>query len=283
MFNMIKADSYRITKHVAFYVSIAIIFVMAAVSIYLVSPGTVGQANIGDVSTTQFSQETPLDNMRLEEMESMSPKKIRSLMLETENYELDREILGMNMNLYYCFIFIAAIIITVDFSSGSVKNTLSSAISRRKYFLSKTAMVFGICLLLFFLNTYVAYFGNLIFNDGNVSSDLWTVTKISLLQLPPMLALMSIITGIAFITKKTAVYNMITIPLVMVFQLVLGLLMKLFDLNSKIAKFEFQIMIGRLSATPENDYILHSYLVCAAVIIVFMGAGYLSFRKSEIK
>lgn len=283
MFNMIKADSYRITKHVAFYVSIAIIFVMAAVSIYLVSPGTVGQANIGDISTTQFTQETPLDNISLEEMQSLSPKKIRGLMLETENYELDREILGMNMNLYYCFIFIAAIIITVDFSSGSVKNTLSSAISRRKYFLSKTAMVFGICLLLFFLNTYAAYFGNLIFNDGKVSSDLWTVTKISLLQLPPMLALMSILTGIAFMTKKTAVYNMITIPLVMVFQIVLGLLIKLFDLNSKIAKFEFQIMIGRLSAAPENDYIVQSYLVCAAVIIVFMGAGYLSFRKSEIK
>ncbi len=283
MFNMIKADLYRITKHIALYISIAIIFVVAAVSIYLVSPGTVGQANIGDISTTQFSQETPLADISLEEMQSLTPQKIRSLMLETENYELDRDILGMNMNLYYCFIFIAAIIITVDFSSGSVKNTLSSAISRRKYFFSKTAIVFGICLLLFFLNTYVVYFGNLIINGGKVSSDLWTVTKISLLQLPPMFALMSILTGIAFITKKTAVYNMIAIPLVMVFQIVLGLMIKLFDLNGKAVEFELQIMIGKLSSVPDNDYIVQSCLVCGAIIIVFMGLGYLSFRKSEIK
>lgn len=283
MFNMIKADSYRITKSIAFYIAAAIIFVFAAVSIYLVSPGTIGQANIGDISTAQYSQETPLDDISFEEMQDLTPKDMRNIMLETENYELDREILAMNMNLYYCFIFIAALIITVDFSSGSAKNTLSSAISRNKYFISKTAIVFGICIFLFFLNTYVVYFGNMIFNSGKVSSDLWTVTKVSLLQLPPMLALMSILTGIAFAVRKTAVYNMITIPLVMVFQLILGVLIKIFDLKSKIADFELQIMIGKLSADPSDKYIIQSCIVCTVIIIAFLSLGYASFRKSEIK
>lgn len=283
MFNMIKADSYRITKSIAFYIAAAIIFVLAAVSIYLVSPGTIGQANIGDISTAQYSQETPLDDISFEEMQDLTPKDMRKIMLETENYELDREILAMNMNLYYCFIFIAALIITVDFSSGSAKNTLSSAISRNKYFISKTAIVFGICIFLFFLNTYVVYFGNMIFNSGKVSSDLWTVTKVSLLQLPPMLALMSILTGIAFAVRKTAVYNMITIPLVMVFQLILGVLIKIFDLKSKIADFELQIMIGKLSADPSDKYIIQSCIVCTVIIIAFLSLGYASFRKSEIK
>lgn len=283
MFNMIKADSYRITKSIAFYIAAAIIFALAAVSIYLVSPGTIGQANIGDISTAQYSQETPLDDISFEEMQDLTPKDMRKIMLETENYELDREILAMNMNLYYCFIFIAALIITVDFSSGSAKNTLSSAISRNKYFISKTAIVFGICIFLFFLNTYVVYFGNMIFNSGKVSSDLWTVTKVSLLQLPPMLALMSIITGIAFAVRKTAVYNMITIPLVMVFQLILGVLIKIFDLKSKIADFELQIMIGKLSEDPSDKYIVQSCIVCTVIIIAFLSLGYASFRKSEIK
>lgn len=283
MFNMIKADSYRITKSIAFYIAAAIIFALAAVSIYLVSPGTIGQANIGDISTAQYSQETPLDDISFEEMQDLTPKDMRNIMLETENYELDREILAMNMNLYYCFIFIAALIITVDFSSGSAKNTLSSAISRNKYFISKTAIVFGICIFLFFLNTYVVYFGNMIFNSGKVSSDLWTVTKVSLLQLPPMLALMSILTGIAFAVRKTAVYNMITIPLVMVFQLILGVLIKIFDLKSKIADFELQIMIGKLSADPSDKYIIQSCIVCTVIIIAFLSLGYASFRKSEIK
>lgn len=283
MFNMIKADSYRITKSIAFYIAAAIIFALAAVSIYLVSPGTIGQANIGDISTAQYSQETPLDDISFEEMQDLTPKDMRKIMLETENYELDREILAMNMNLYYCFIFIAALIITVDFSSGSAKNTLSSAISRNKYFISKTAIVFGICIFLFFLNTYVVYFGNMIINSGKVSSDLWTVTKVSLLQLPPMLALMSILTGIAFAVRKTAVYNMITIPLVMVFQLILGVLIKIFDLKSKIGDFELQIMIGKLSADPSDKYIIQSCIVCTVIIIAFLSLGYASFRKSEIK
>lgn len=283
MFNMIKADSYRITKSIAFYIAAAIIFALAAVSIYLVSPGTIGQANIGDISTAQYSQETPLDDISFEEMQDLTPKDMRKIMLETENYELDREILAMNMNLYYCFIFIAALIITVDFSSGSAKNTLSSAISRNKYFISKTAIVFGICIFLFFLNTYVVYFGNMIFNSGKVSSDLWTITKVSLLQLPPMLALVSILTGIAFAVRKTAVYNMITIPLVMVFQLILGVLIKIFDLKSKIADFELQIMIGKLSADPSDKYIIQSCIVCTVIIIAFLSLGYASFRKSEIK
>ncbi|MDE5937070.1 MAG: hypothetical protein K2G83_06670, partial [Ruminococcus sp.] len=209
MINMIKADLYRITKNIAFYIAVGLVLLMIGVSIYLVQPGTVGQTSVGDVSTAQYSQETQLDDMSVQDIYDLSAKDIRKVMLSMEGYELDKDVLASNMNLYYIFIFIVVLAITVDFSAGSVKNTLSSAISKNRYFLSKTLFVFGICILIFFMNTYVCYFANLIFNGGKVSSDLWTVTKISFLQIPPMLALMSLLIGLAFTFRKTSIFNVI--------------------------------------------------------------------------
>lgn len=284
MLNMIKADIYRINKNIAFYIAIAFTLLMIGVSVYMVQPGSVGQANVGDVSTTGYVNDgNGLEDISMEEASKLTMHDLREMSLNSEGYEFDKNFLAANMNLYYIFIFIAAIAITVDFSAGSVKNTLSSAINRKKYFLSKTLFVLGMCLLIFFMNTYVSYFSNLIFNDGKVSSDLWTVTKISLLQLPPMLALISILIGIAFIFRKTSIFNIITIPLVMVFQLVLNLVVMLFDLNSKIINYEFQIMIGKLTTDPSWNYITKSYIYCAVLIIAFLSLGYISFRKSEIK
>lgn len=283
MINMIKADFYRITKNIAFYIAIGLVLLMIGVSIYMVQPGTVGQANIGDISTAGYTYDADIGDMSMEELSDLSMQDLREMVLKSKGYEFDKDFLAANMNLYYIFIFIAAIVITVDFSAGSVKNTLSSAINRKRYFISKTLFVFGMCILIFFMNTYVCYFGNLLFNGGKVSSDLWTVTKISLMQLPPMLALMSILVGIAFMFKKTSVFNIIAIPLVMVFQIVMSLVIMLFSLDSKIADFELQIMIGKLTSDPSGDYITKSYIYCAILIIAFLSLGYTSFRKSEIK
>ncbi|MDE7105053.1 MAG: ABC transporter permease subunit [Ruminococcus sp.] len=283
MINMIKADLYRITKNVVFYIAIGLVLLMLGVSIYVVQPGVMGQMSVGDISTIEYMQDATIDDMSMQEMSELSVKDLREMVLNTEGYELDKNVLAANMNLYYVFIFIAVLVITVDFSAGSVKNTLSSAINKNRYFLSKTLFVFGMCIFIFFMNTYVCYFGNLVFNYGKVSSDLWTVTKISLLQLPPMLAIMSILIGIAFTLRKTSVFNIIAIPLVMVFQLVMSLVITLFNLDSKISEFEFQIMIGKLTSEPPMDYITKSYIYCALLIIAFLSLGYTSFRKSEIK
>lgn len=283
MINMIKSDAYRITKHVAFYIAAAIILLMIGISVYVVQPGAVGQMTVGDVNTAPSSTYDPTSGMSVDEFRALSISELRELTLNIEGYELDRAILSSNANLYYVFIFIVVLAITVDFSAGSVKNTLSSAISRKKYFFSKTAMVFLVCLLLFFCNTYIAYFANRIVNGGKVSSDLWTVTKISLIQLPPMLAIMGILVGIAFIVKKTSIFNVIAIPLLMVFQCLLSVACMIFRLDSKIVQYELQIMIKNLAGSPSSGYLTRCCLYCGVLIVVFLALGYASFRKSEVK
>lgn len=284
MINMIRADLYRIFRGKGIYIAMLIMLAMIGMSIYNVSPGCVGQASIGDISTAQYSGDSEvLGNMTYEQVQDMSMKEYRKEMLKAKGYELDKDILAANMNMYYIFIFVIALIITVDFSGGCIKNTLSSAISRKRYFLSKAVLIFGLGTLFFFLNTYIIYFSNIIFNSKNLSSNLWTVTKVTLIQLPPALALMSVLLGIAFLTKKTAVYNVITIPFVMVFQMLLAFVVGTFGLNKKYVYYELQIMFGKLAADPSNHYILNSYLLCAVIIVAFSLLGWLSFRKMEIK
>ncbi len=282
MINMIKADSYRVFRSVGLYIAIAFMLLMIAMSVYTVEPGSLGMVSVGDVSYEEYYN-TAADELTERELAEMSLGEYREFRLKSEGYELDRDIIGHNMNLYYVFIFVAAIAITSDFSAGSVKNTLSSAISRRRYFLSKTVFVTVCCLLLFFLNSYITYFSNLFLNGKNLASSLWTVTRISLLQLPPVLALVSILTGLAFMLKKNAAFNMIAIPLVIVFQLLLALAVRFFGSIDKYICYELQSMFGRLANKPSESYLWNSYAVCAVIIVVFMLVGYLSFRKAEIK
>lgn len=281
MINIIKADMYRMVRNVGLYIAAAILLFIIGMSIYSISPGSIGMASIGDISTVNTLEEG--DRAEVVDIRDISMKDYRKVMINSEGYALDKDILTANMNLYYVFIFIAAIIITLEFSGGCIKNTLSSAISRKKYFVSKAIVVFGLCIFTFFLNTYLVYFTNIIFNGKNLSSDLWTVTKATLVQLPPAFAIISILFGIAFMTKKTATYNMVTIPFILVFQLLFDLVAKIFDIPVKYYYYELQIMFGTLLHNPSKSYIMQSYGVCAVIVVLFIMAGWLCFRKAEIK
>jgi ABC-type transport system involved in multi-copper enzyme maturation permease subunit len=205
-------------------------------------------------------------------------------MLESdEGFELDKSMIANNINLYYVFIFVVALAVAVDFSNASIKNTLSSAISRRKYFISKTLFSTIVCLLIFFANTYISHFSIIIFDNENFVSSIGTITKVTLVQLPAILALISILNGIAFTVKKTSIFNTVTIPLVMVFQLLLNLVISLFDIDEKYMNYELQTMLGKLAYNPSNSYITNSYIICAVIIVAFTAMGYISFKKSEIK
>lgn len=278
MINMMRADFYRLVRSKVFYIAIVVMLLMIGLSIYLIQPGQVGVAEVGRTEAgTNISGGSSYEN------ESLSTSEYRKIMLHTEGYQLDRDILAENTNLYYVFIFIAAIVLTVDFSNGGIKNTLSSAISRNKYFFSKILFVNICCVALFFLNTFIVYFSNIIFNSKNLASDIETVTKISLLQLPTILAFVSVLTGIGFMVKKTAVFNTVTIPFLMVAQLLFSLLIKIFKIKETLMEYEFQTMVRRLANDPSDTYILHSYLYCAAVIVIFNLLGYMFFKKAEIK
>lgn len=284
MINMIRADLYRLIRSKGLYIAVLFMLLMIGLSVYFVGPGSIGLRNSVIMSDEASDQlHSVIIGLPEDEQLSISAEKYREIMLKIEGYELDRDILGANINLYYVFIFIAVIIITADFSGGSVKNTLSSAISRSKYYLSKLCLISLCCVAVLFLNTYIVHFATIIFDGKNLASSLGVVTKITLLQIPPTLALASILTGIGFMAKRTAVFNTIAIPLIVVFQMVLRGAALIFKIKDKYLRYEFQEMMTNLADEPTAEFIWGSIAVCAAVIAVFNIIGYLSFKKAEIK
>lgn len=287
MLNMIKADFYRTVRVKAIYIGIAIMLLMLSASIYMVLPGSIGATLApADVSySDEISSDTALDesveNAQEDGIESI--QDLRNYMLKIDGLEVDKSIISQNINLYYIFIFFGAVIIASDFSTSAVKNTLSSTIDRRKYFFSKLAFLTICCFVIFLVNNYTAYFGNLIFNGEKVASSLGEVTKSSIMQIPVILALISIINGIAFLTRKTSLFNTVTIAFIMVFQLLMTSFIHIFSIDSKVMKYELQSMMTYIIYQPTAEYMIRSYLICAAIIIIFNTIGYFTFKKSEIK
>ena len=282
MLNIIKSDIYRITKSLAIYIAFALTLLMIGLSVYMVEPGSIG-TNFTFSDNAEYTNKNEEDALQKYVDGEIKMSEMRDILLTDENYELDRSIIGCNFNLYYVFIFVASLAVTVDFSSGAVKNTLSSAISRRRYFISKTAFVMASCTFIFLLNNYLAYLINMIFNKGKVSASLMTITILSIRQLPVILA--ALLAGISFIFKKNSLFNTISISIGMLYPLLLGLIIKLLSIKDAMSvyRFEFGFILSKLSGNPASSDYISGYAFSAAVAIVFLTLGWISFRKVEIK
>ena len=279
MLNIIKSDLYRIFKGKSIYVAIIIILILASVSCFSMSPGHIGM--------TTSSAEQPLikDEEILNQVyETDSILETRELMIEYGAYPLDKAQLGANANLYYFFIIIVVIVLVTDLSNSTAKNTLSSAISRKKYYMSKLITCIGLGTFLVLVNNYGSYLINLIMNGKEFSAGIFEITKLTILQLPILYGIISMLVCIGFCFRKTGTFNSITIPLIIVMQLVIMGCSSLFHLNANnILNYEFQYIIGNLITDPSNTYILKTLVLAVFYILIFNVIGYRVFKKTEIK
>lgn len=277
MFNIIKSDLYRLFKSKGFYIVIGIVIIMAIVSVVSMSPGHIGLSvgsNI-DVSDTETLS-------KISSAKSLG--EFRDIMKSFGTFKLDRELIGQNVNLYYMFIVFVVIILTKDFSNKSIKNTLSSAISRKKYYISKLILILGISTLLILFNNYLSYFLNLAVNGKEFASSIGEITKMTVYQLPLLYGIISLLVSIAFITRKTSMFNTISIPFIMVFQLVVITITSMFRIKADwFTNYELQYALVNLTNNPTNSYILKCSLLGIGYIVIFGLIGYYVFRKAEIK
>ncbi len=279
MLNIIKSDLYRIFRGKSIYVAIIIILILASVSCFAMSPGHIGIAS-SSIEETDYDNEELLEKV----YETDSIMETREIMKEYGSFPLDKSQLGANANLYYFFIIVVVIVLVTDLSNSTAKNTLSSAISRKKYYFSKLITCLGLGTVLILINNYGSYVINLIMNGKEFSAGILEITKLTILQLPILYAIISMLVCIGFCFRKTGTFNSITIPLIMVVQLVIMGVATLFHLDSaNILNYEFQYIIGNLVANPSNTYILKTLVLAIFYIIAFNVIGYSVFRKTEIK
>ena len=279
MLNIIKSDLYRVFRGKSIYVAIIIILILASVSCFAMSPGHIGIAS-SSIEETDYDNEELLEKV----YETDSIMETREIMKEYGSFPLDKSQLGANANLYYFFIIVVVIVLVTDLSNSTAKNTLSSAISRKKYYFSKLITCLGLGTVLILINNYGSYVINLIMNGKEFSAGFLEITKLTILQLPILYAIISMLVCIGFCFRKTGTFNSITIPLIMVVQLIIMGFATLFHLDSaNILNYEFQYIIGNLVANPSNTYILKTLVLAIFYIIVFNVIGYSVFRKTEIK
>ena len=279
MLNIIKSDLYRVFKRKSIYIAIIFILFLASVSCFSMSPGHIG--------ITTSSEEQPLikDKEILKQVyETNSIFETRNLMKEYGAYPLDKAQLGANANLYYFFIIIVVIVLVTDLSNSTAKNTLSSAISRKKYYFSKLITCIGLGTFLVLINNYGSYLINLIMNGKEFSAGFLEITKLTIIQLPILYGIISMLVCIGFCFRKTGTFNSITIPLIIVIQFIIMGAATLFHFDgSNILNYEFQYIIGNLISNPSNTYILKTLVLAIFYIIIFNTIGYRVFRKTEIK
>lgn len=279
MLNIIKSDLYRVFKGKAIYITIFVILLLAATSCFSMSPGHIG------MQITSKEQMLNQNEELLEKVyETDSILETRKLMKEYGEFPLDKAQLGANANLYYFFIVIIVIVLVTDLSNSTAKNTLSSAVSRKKYYFSKLFTCLGLGTLLILINNYGSYMINLIMNGKQFSAGLIEITKLTMLQMPILYGMISMLVCLGFCFKKTGTFNTITIPLLMIIELIITGISTLFHLDSiNILNYEFQYIFGNFIANPSNEYILKTLILAIFYVMIFNVIGYRVFHKTEIK
>lgn len=283
MLNIIKSDLYRTFKGKAIYIVIILMLLMATFSIFGMSPGYIGTATVkeDDEQNQEISQKDIEIMNQLQETNSLT--ETRKIIKGHFTFELDKQIIGANSNLYYLFIAIVFVVICVDLAGSTAKNTLSSAISRKKYYLSKliTILLLGTALTL--INDYYIYFMNIAINGKPFSSDFIDFAKCVLMQYPIILGMLGILVGLAFVTRKRSTFNTISIALLIITQLILMGIITLFRIDPAILKWELQNILESLVQNPANEYIIKTTILGFAYFIGANLIGYYAFKKSEIK
>lgn len=277
MINIIKSDLYRIFKGKAIYIVLAIIIILTLVNVVGMSTGSIG-LNVGaNLDATDIEMLDELNKVN-------SLEEYREVMKSHGNFTLDKDIISQNINLYYFFIVITVIVLATDFSNKSIKNTISSAISRKEYYFSKLLLTLGLCTVLILFNNYLSYFLNLIINGEKFSTPLPEFTKLTIIQLPLLYGIISLLVCFAFVLKKTALFNSISISFVMGVQLIGMGIINLFKIKADwFYDYEIQLALAKLVNNPTNKHMVSCIILGIVYVIIFNIIGYYSFKKAEIK
>lgn len=209
-----------------------------------------------------------------------------------ENIKIDIGQLTMNSTFYFLLIMPVFGVITSEFGEHTLKNTISSSVSKRLYFMSKFLFSLLYSTVSFALANYIYYAVNRLVNGSEYSSVLKDFTKAFLTQLPIFIAVISIFSMLAFLLRKGAIYNAVTIsaPIVctMISQLMMSIdtekefLKKIRDFGIKSVSYGVETMSARIIFDTSDDYRSNCYIICITVIVFSFLLGYFSFSKREL-
>ncbi|MBQ8966348.1 hypothetical protein [Ruminococcus sp.] len=252
MINIFKAEFYRMLRTKGFIFFWLFIVITFAISIIYREPGGI-------------SFGAPLDY----------PPDIKLDIAQT----------AMNFTFYFLLLMPAFCIIATEFGEHTIKNTITSAISKKMYFISKTLFTFFYSLIALIIANYLFYFVNRAVNGTKFSSSLADFSKAFLGQLPVFGAVVSIFIFLAFFLRKGAALNAVAIITPLVYATVS---LTMFGINAvkKLAEhlltYELSYMLSKLAVNCTDSYRTKCYIISAVIMAVCFILGYITFTKREI-
>ena len=252
MINMIKAELYRLTRTKGFY-----LFWGAVLITYII---TLIYKEEGGIS---FGAPLTAD----------------------ESVKMDIRMVCRNFNFYFYFIIPVFSLICAEFTDHTYKNTITSAISRRTYFWSKYLFTMCYSLAAFIVSNVLFYFANSIKNGSEYSSSFGTFMKAAAMQLPVMIAISAVFISVAFLVKKGAAFNAVTI-LGPVAYTTVALVLYGSESTKKAAEklltYEISSVILTLPTTDDSSFIAKCFIGSAVITAAATALSYLYFTRREL-
>lgn len=210
---------------------------------------------------------------------------IANALIETPKLDMNQA--TMNFNFYYLFIFPVYDIIAAEFSEKTIKNTISSGISKKLYYSSKYVLSVLFCTVTFVFVNVMYYVVNLAVNGEKYASDFGEYMKVIGLQTVMIAAIISAFVMAAFLFMKAAAFNSVVIIFPIAYSLVEMVLffikpMKKFAINY-MAKYDISNTFSLFAGECSQKYITNCMLLGAGMIVLSFALGLISFKGREVK
>lgn len=263
MLNTIRADVYRVLRGKAFYISL-ILFLLVIVA-QLLSGETVGGFNIS------INDESVLPTAEV-------PSALNAAMAPLMVMAQFQTLIFFALPLIY-------VVCATDFNSGTIHNSVAAGMSRPGLYFSKLFLSFAFIEAFALLAVAVGILiGGAMGGIGEVSEDLvLTILRAFGTQSLMMLALASVGTAIAFVTRKGAALNAIYLLLFMGGSIVLTLLGMARGIDLMPYDFVTNMALAVNVDMLPLEQVTKMFMTTIAYLGVSMVAGLASFRRVGLK
>ena len=254
MLNMAKADLYRLVRSKGTYICLAIMAVLYA----------------GALVTDSFAVITA----------GYDPSRYFD-----SSYQTDLRMAGCNANYYFLMLFPVSILLISDFSSQTIKNTLSSVTTKTKYFVFKFLAVQCVSIVYFLLGNSAYYvIRRLIYGSAKASaaSEYFSVI---FWQLPTFIATTSVFVLLAFIIRKSAMFNTIIILVPSVYTVTIGVFLEMKKTRGfaerYLVDYDFTNIYQYIAASRSTGFHMQVALISLIIAAAAFVAGLRIFNRSE--
>ena len=283
MMNLIRADIYRIFRGKGIYITLffllCIIIMQVTAGAYMNAGIRVDDFELIDTLSDPDNASTQIDDLSIGN--GLEPFQ--------RPFGAEAPFVAMSFTdgLLYFLLPLLIFISTADFTSGAVKNTLASGMSRLEFYVSKLTLSCVTCFLL--LLSYVllsTIFATLVSGFGATLD--WEyvsgVLKVFAIQLWLVLAVTCVGHFFIFVMRSGMVIG-VYIAFLLVPSVVLFLLSFINKWFMNLLVYDLRMGLGatlNISVMPAGD-VLKTVLVGAMYIIAATVGGFMLFRRAEIK